>query len=257
MNNKNAIYYKRNIDLLSGGLSGATQLIIGHPLDTLKTYKQNSKNKFSITLNDVRKLYYGISFPLVSNLINNAILFSNYNYFKEKIRNTKSKNTKQNNNLINIQSGMAAGFVSSPIMYMFDYSKIRRQMERKPKFFTMNLKKLNALPISSFRHILAYGIYFPMYDYLKNERKIHPILSGGLAGLSNWGITYFLDTLKTRQIHYSISLHEAWKKGGDTNIKRFLGLYKGYRLMLFRAFPTNALGFYSYQVIHDFLENKN
>jgi hypothetical protein len=94
-----------------------------------------------------------------------------------------------------------------------------------------------------------------MYDYLKNDRKIHPILSGGLAGLSNWGTTYFLDTLKTRQIYNSISLREAWKLGGDTEIKRFFNLYKGYKIMLFRAFPTNALGFYSYNLIHDYLEN--
>ena len=58
-------------EFLCGALSGMTQTIVGHPLDTIKTRIQN-KNKI---IWNVKNLYKGVSYPLLSSTLINAGLF--------------------------------------------------------------------------------------------------------------------------------------------------------------------------------------
>lgn len=244
---------KKTLNLISGGISGVSQLIIGHPIDSLKTWKQNTNCKFTFSLKNVGGLYLGISYPLISNLINNSILFTNYNRYKE--RSFLANILPQYPRYLTV--GMLSGLISSPLIYLFDYSKVNKQMNSPSQFFSINREKFEAYPISAFRSMLGYGLYFSSYDYYKNNKNLHPIMAGGFAGMTNWGITFPLDSLKSRQIYYSISLQDAWKFGGETFVKRLFSLYSGYGLMMFRAFPTNALGFYTYQTLYDYLSEKN
>ena len=90
------------------------------------------------------------------------------------------------------------------------------------------------------REILAMGSYFGSYYYFKDEKKCSILLSGGLAGLTNWTITYPLDVIRSRQIAQNISVKEAM------NQKKLWG---GYSACAFRAIIVNASSFYIYQII--------
>ena len=59
---------KENIGIFIGSI----QTFIGHPLDTLKTnLHQNKKNN----LYNIRELYRGIYFPMISSVSSNFVLF--------------------------------------------------------------------------------------------------------------------------------------------------------------------------------------
>jgi hypothetical protein len=69
--------------IYAGFISGIVQTIIGHPLDTLKTWSQNSIRLKKPPINIVN-LYKGIAYPMLQNpLLISTSFFSNH-YLKEK-----------------------------------------------------------------------------------------------------------------------------------------------------------------------------
>ena len=53
----------------------------------------------------------------------------------------------------------------------------------------------------TFDKVLAMGSYFGSYYYFKDEKKCSILLSGGLAGLINWTLTYPLDVIEVGKLH--------------------------------------------------------
>ena len=97
------------------------------------------------------------------------------------------------------------------------------------------------------REVLAMGSYFSSYYYFKDEKKCSILLSGGLAGLINWTLTYPLDVIRSRQIAQNISVKEAF------NQKKLWG---GYSACAFRAIIVNASSFYIYEIMKKYCEEK-
>ena len=64
-------------EFIYGGIVGSVQTIIGHPLDTIKVLNQNKQN---INFN-FKRLYSGITFPLISSVINHSFMFYLNDYF--------------------------------------------------------------------------------------------------------------------------------------------------------------------------------
>ena len=58
-------------EFIYGGIVGSVQTIIGHPLDTIKVLIQN---KQCINYN-FKRLYFGITYPLISSIINHSLCF--------------------------------------------------------------------------------------------------------------------------------------------------------------------------------------
>ena len=85
---------------------------------------------------------------------------------------------------------------------------------------------------------------FFFYYYFKNKFDVHinkdlnNLISGGLAGITSWTITYPIDTIKTRIQSKHISFSKA--------IKQY-NLFKGLSVSLLRAFIVNSVGFYTYE----------
>ena len=103
--------------LISGGISGITQVLAGHPFDTLKVWKQASiKPIYKLNF-----LYRGIYIPLLTNGIINSCLFS-----------INDKSSKFINNYF--FSGFISGFITSPLLNMESYQKIKYQNNVKKKF---------------------------------------------------------------------------------------------------------------------------
>ena len=183
------------MDFVSGAFSGFVQNIIGYPLDTIKVLQQN---KMSYKLSSPQKYYYGFSYPLVSTMIHNSIVFK---LFKDCDKHT-------NNAYL---SGLISGTLYSPIVFLLDSFKIRYQTKNKSfnvkSLFTNKGKVISFLCESS-----AMCLYFGNYKYFIDQ-DYSPFMSGGISGLINWSIGYPIDVIKTRQITYNISMKEAIQMG--------------------------------------------
>ena len=89
------------------------------------------------------------------------------------------------------------------------------------------------------REIPAMSAYFGSYFFFK-EQGYNPLISGGLAGLANWTLTYPMDVIRSRQIAQHISIKDAVKMGK---------LWKGYNICAIRAVIVNAANFWVYEKV--------
>jgi solute carrier family 25 carnitine/acylcarnitine transporter 20/29 len=234
-------------EYILGNIFGITQVLIGHPFDTLKTNLQNSKD-IKIFIKNPIQLYRGITYPLLMNSIGTSFLFGNYDYFYKQT----------NNRLI---AGMLTGSISAVILTPFDYKKIQLQtkyvQDQSQLKNTVNIHPIKSQFIQSetlseifkkyykgfaytlSREITAIPIYFYSYHYL--IEYTNPFIAGGIAGVNSWLFTYPIDTLKSRkQLYQSKTLKEMIKMGS---------LYNGLTITLIRAFVVNSSSFYIYDLI--------
>ena len=77
--------------LIAGFLGGFSYTFIGHPMDTLKTWKQNNNILKNPSYN-IKNLFKGIKYPLIQNSIISSFIFSNNEYFKKNINNIHVSN---------------------------------------------------------------------------------------------------------------------------------------------------------------------
>ena len=193
------------MEFIAGAFSGLTQTIVGHPLDTIKVNQQNN-----ILIN--KNLYQGLKYPLICNTILVGLQFDLYYRY----------------------NSIVAGLVTSCLITPFDYYKINRQNKKKVNLNSMLKNFPKGYSITSLREGIALSAYFGSYDYLKNEYNLHPLISGGSAGVISWITTYPLDTVKTR-VQSDQTLINSIKKGN---------FWKGIKVTLVRAILINSLGFY-------------
>tara|TARA_B110000037_G_scaffold216297_1_gene275072 strand:+ start:379 stop:1041 length:663 start_codon:yes stop_codon:yes gene_type:complete len=213
--------------IYAGFISGLFQTIIGHPLDTLKTWSQNgnSLKKPKLTINN---LYKGIKYPLIQNPIAISSIFYS-NYITKKYTNNE------------YVSGGVAGITSGIISTPLDKYKIMQQQNIQYVFNKKNfLQSYKNLPIMLIREIPACIIYFSSFQYMK-EQNIPTFISGGIAGVASWFLTYPVDTIKSRMQSGSYrTIKEAYQQKY---------LYRGLNSCLARAFIVNSFGLYIYDKI--------
>lgn len=194
-------------DFLAGNISGFSQVIIGYPFDTMKIlYQADNISSKKLTVNNFRRIYRGVFFPLISHSFIIGTEFYFYHNF---------------NSLI---CSLITGTIQTPI----DYFKIQKQIGNNINSY---IPRGFAITIS--REIIAIPIYYNTYYYLMDKIK-NPFLAGGLSGSLAWLAPYPIDTIKTR-IQMNLSLKKSLK------MKNF---YKGLSFCLFRAFLVNGVGFY-------------
>jgi solute carrier family 25 carnitine/acylcarnitine transporter 20/29 len=228
-------------EYISGGLSGIAQILVGYPLDTMKVLKQNN-----IKINMKNSLNYnGVKYPLQLSIISNSIVFGISNTLNKYNNYQYSTNKKINNNINMFINGYVAGIVSSPFVYIYDIKKTNVQTNNNNKLKDFMIKsKFNGLFMTIMRESIGFGTYFCVYDLLKNEYKYNTEISGGLAGVTNWTITYAIDVIKNRQLSNNISIIEAYK---------MKNMFSGYKYCLLRAFIVNSLIFSVYEKINNII----
>lgn len=222
-NSKNVLqnqHKEQKLAFYAGAFSGLCQMVIGHPLDTMKVRIQNHKPLKGLRISDY---YKGVVFPTISGMIINSIVFGSYNYFKNLTGE-------------NIVSGFAAGATVSPVAYLFDIGKTKKQISERPTFSMIFNNK--GLPVSVMREAFAFSVYFSTYEYMREKHNQSVLLSGALAGLANWTFTYPLDVIRNRQIALNIPFTDAFNMGR---------LFSGYAPCAARALIVNAVGFYTYE----------
>ena len=210
-------------EFLSGVASGLSQVIVGYPLDTIKVRVQNKT--VPVIPSQYSHLFRGITIPMFSTMFINGVVFGTYN----------NALCKTNSPFL---SGSLSGLMATPFIFISDIYKTMYQVSNVPQFTFTYIKTRKGLLTTTMREMLAFGSYFYTYDYLHNKKKYNSLLSGGIAGMVNWTLTYPLDTLRNRQMIHSITMKEAFLMGD---------IWKGYSYCLLRAFLVNATGFYVYE----------
>ena len=205
------------IEFLSGCISGLAQNIIGHPFD---------KKMISNPMN----YYRGFFYPTTHMILTTGIVFELNNYLEKWY--IKKFNFETGANFF---SGFWSGFLTAPSIYIFDVGKVKSQMKIKLK--TSDFYKTKGLLMTTTRESIAVSVYLGSYFQLRKNEVSAPV-SGGLAGLINWSLTYPIDIIKTRQMTYNISIREAYLMGN---------LWKGYHVCAIRALVVNSIGFWVYE----------
>ena len=217
-------------DVFCGFLAGCSQVAVGYPLDTIKVLIQN--NQSWRTTNPL-SLYRGCAYPLMSSVFFNSIAFT---VFERTISYT-------NNNFL---SGFCSGLCVSPILFLFDIGKIKRQTRQTVG--VRDIVKTRGYPITCARETIAMSIYFGVYKMCVEQYHLHPLIAGGISGISNWTVTYPLDILKTRQMARNCSIKEAYALPGS--------MWKGYPVCAVRAIIVNATIFYVYDKSRSFFKKE-
>lgn len=215
-------------DFFAGACVGLTQVIVGHPFDTCMVLIQNGKKWKGLSFS---RYYRGWKFPLVSATLFNSIVFPVY---ERSLKYTDSR----------VFSGAICGICVTPMLYGFEIGKILRQTNQPLNFSHFKSSK-GFYPLLT-RETLAMSTYFTMYNFAK-DNNFQPLVAGGMAGLANWGLTYPLDVIKSRQIAQKLSIKDAIKKGN---------FYKGFSICGTRAVLVNAANFWTYETIKGYLNSK-
>ena len=213
-------------EIISGFAGGIAQTIVGHPLDTIKVLIQN---KYPIKNLGIRDVYRGWRYPMVMSTLFNASLFP----INQEIYNYS------NNYYI---SGFISGAIVSPIVDVFDVPQIKQQTNQKIRL--NDFYKTKGLFSTTLRESFAISLYFGTYHYCKDEYNIDSFFAGGIAGLTNWTLTYPIDVIRSRQISQNISFDKAFQQKN---------LWGGYSVCLLRAVIVNASVFKIYDISKKYL----
>jgi len=239
-NNDYSEYYEYN-EYKNGAIIGISQTILGHPLDTLKTWKQNGSKrsiKYNISnmytkynipniYNSCKTLYRGISYPLAISIGYNSFLFGFY---------TKMKSFDYSS----FQAGVISGSILGITLNPFEYYKIQRQIGYTGPI-NINKSIFRGLHYTIGRESIACGLYFTTYEYFTEYIGLNAFVSGGISGCTSWAFTYPIDTVKTRfQANPSYSGKYYLLQGG---------LFKGIGFCLLRAFLVNGVSFTLYEMM--------
>ena len=264
-------------DFSIGALSSIISKTVASPLEVIKLQMQNQdelikqniiSKPYSSILNCLIRLVKegGIQSLYRGNLINilfyfptQSVNFALKHNFKTLL--SKNKKLKDNKLLFNILSGALAGMTSMLIFHPFDFAHTKISTDKKNKLLNKkqkykNLKDLykqeykkgglkgiyRGIPMSCTTMFIYRGLYFGLYDTLKNYGK-----NSITKGLIGWGSTivagaaaYPFDTVRRRMMMTNgendayknsflcikyIIMKEGWKslyKGHSANILRSL-----------------------------------
>jgi solute carrier family 25 carnitine/acylcarnitine transporter 20/29 len=225
-----------------GYLAGMMGIIASHPVDTLKTQYQQTKQLI------FKNLYRGIIPPLIGVGLEKAIVFGVY---ESTIKHTQS----------HIISGGLSGLSASLVVTPFERLKILLQTGHKLNNFK-NINLFQGLSATLTRETPGFAIYFSVYNKLKdtsNEKNnIHPLKSfwfGALSGTASWVFIYPQDRIKTHvqaARNQKIGFIEAFKHIHKT--EGLTSFYRGFHLALLRAIPLHATAFTTVELCKQYFE---
>lgn len=210
-------------EFIAGATSGIVQSLVGHPFDTIKVLIQT--NKLKSNPKNIRSYYNGAAFPTLFNIFFNGTLFE---------LNSKIQIKTQNQAI----SGFLSGLALAPPIFFFDIGKIHFQTKPKSPLKINQFYASKGLLSTCMRESISTSIY--MTTYFNMEKKTHPVIAGGMAGLLCWTLTYPIDVIKTRQMCYNMTIKQAFNQGN---------LWKGLLACNIRAVLVNGFGFWAYDIM--------
>ncbi|XP_069628491.1 solute carrier family 25 member 48 isoform X1 [Haliaeetus albicilla] len=141
-------------DFAAGWVGGAASVVVGHPLDTIKTRLQAGQG-YGNTLNCVLTVYRnesvagffkGMSFPLASIAVYSSVVFGVFSNTQRLLSQLRHGDPSCTPELADMAlASTVAGFVSVAIGTPVDLVKIRLQMQTQP-YIEANIKLKSTVP---------------------------------------------------------------------------------------------------------------
>ncbi|PWN47090.1 mitochondrial carrier [Violaceomyces palustris] len=281
-------------DLAAGSLAGAAQVIVGHPLDTVKVRAQISpkgmfKSPSDIILKTIRKeglfaLYKGMASPLLGIAAQNSLLFTAFSFSKRLVSDTPDLSVGQT-----AAAGALAGAANSVLASPVELFKIRMQAQyggtsdRKLSQVARDVWNesgfrngvMRGFWITVLREIPAYAGFYSAFEASKRgfRSKLYPelgpeeslpvwclMLSGSTGGIANWLACYPLDVVKSK---VQLSNKPLSDKGIGYIAEEFRTIareqghqafFRGLSPTLLRAIPAAAATFTTFELSKNVLE---
>ncbi|KAI0657300.1 mitochondrial carrier [Cubamyces menziesii] len=275
-------------ELIAGSVGGAAQVIVGQPLDTIKTRAQTApagmfRGPMDILTQTLRKegffaLYKGMASPLVGIAGVNSLLFAAYGVSKRLISPFPQLSLKEI-----AAAGAIAGAVNSVLASPVEMFKVRMQGQ----YGSPSDKRLRAVVsemwrdwgfrkgimrgfwITVAREIPAYAGFYTAFEFSKRkfaekygtQIPVWALLaSGSTGGIAYWLSCYPLDVVKSR-----IQLRATPPQGTPVQyIARELkavvvesgasGLFRGLTPSLLRSIPAAASTFAAFELTREYLK---
>ncbi|XP_053682118.1 solute carrier family 25 member 45 [Sabethes cyaneus] len=203
-------------DYISGCFAGACGVLVGHPLDTIKTWQQFSNNKIGSSIyniivrhNGLRGFYKGMFFPFVTNGALNSVVFAVYGDYLRTLQ-ARCKSKKEQEQLwrkhilyAGSMAGAAQVFLACPV----EVIKVRLQTLQyighpwrcsRDIFMREGIWGLyRGFTPMMCRDVLPYGIYMLVYEYMIDvEERLHHMKRSRQAG-TGIGSTYEASLIAT------------------------------------------------------------
>ncbi|KAH6910153.1 mitochondrial carrier [Coprinopsis sp. MPI-PUGE-AT-0042] len=274
-------------ELLAGSVGGAAQVLVGQPLDTIKTRAQVApkgmfKGPMDILTQTLRKegflaLYKGTLSPLIGIAGVNSLLFASYAASKRLISPYPDKSLKEIA-AAGAMAGAANAILASPV----EMFKVRMQGQYGDKsdkrlravvsgmWKEYGLRKgiMRGYWVTVFREIPAYAGFYTGFEFTKRKFKqtygenlpVWALLaSGSMGGISYWLACYPLDVVKSRiQLRATPPTgtpvqYVWWELKAIVHESGPRGLLRGLSPSLLRSIPAAASTFAAFELTREWL----
>ncbi|KAI0754856.1 mitochondrial carrier [Daedaleopsis nitida] len=274
-------------ELIAGSVGGASQVIVGQPLDTIKTRAQTApkgmfKGPMDILAQTLRKegffaLYKGMASPLIGIAGVNSLLFAAYGVSKRIISPFPDLSLKEI-----AAAGAMAGAINSVLASPVEMFKVRMQgqygspSDKRLRAVVSEMWKdwglrkgvMRGFWVTVAREIPAYAGFYAAFEFSKRKfskkyGKQIPVwallASGSTGGIAYWLSCYPLDVVKSR-----VQLRPTPPEGTPVQyIARELkavvaesgaaGLFRGLTPSLLRSIPAAGATFAAFELTREYL----
>lgn len=274
-------------ELIAGSVGGAAQVLVGQPLDTIKTRaqiasKEMFKGPMDILVRTIRTegllaLYKGMASPLIGIAGVNSLLFASYATSK-RIVSPFPQLTLPQIALAGAMAGAANAVLASPVemfkvrmqgQYGAATDKRLRDVARE-MWQDWGFKRgiMRGYWVTVAREIPAYAGFYSAFEFSKRQFQSQygehvPIwallTSGATGGIAYWLCCYPLDVVKSRiQLRPTPPTSRPWTYinaelrsiVADSGVS---GLFRGLSPSLLRSIPAAASTFAAFELTRDFL----
>lgn len=272
-------------DLIAGTIGGASGIIVGHPIDTVKVRLQVDRSYKGITdcvLKTVRlegptSFFKGVVAPVLGAAPINAVVFVTYGGVMRLAAESYGKKLDESELPIYWHgiAGICAGFGQNAFGTPNELVKIKCQVNRTENVRSIQMAKrlfnkgglskglYQGWWITAARDTPAFGIYFVSYEFYRNlfqswglSQVASAFFAGGMAGSNSFLFTHPIDVIKSMRQEQKIRtpkhqtrtlylIKQAYLANG-----RSLSIFaRGVIPSVLRAYPVSAVTF----VIYDYL----
>ncbi|KAL4079001.1 mitochondrial carrier [Scleroderma citrinum] len=272
-------------ELIAGSVGGAAQVLVGQPLDTIKTRAQIAPSPMDILTQTIRRegffaLYKGMASPLIGIAGVNSLLFASYAASKRIVSPFPQLSLPQIS-LAGAMAGAANAVLASPV----EMFKVRMQgqygaaTDKRLRDIAREMWKewgfkqgiMRGYWVTVAREVPAYAGYaiFVAFEFSKRQFQslygqqvpVWALLaSGSTGGIAYWLSCYPLDVIKSRiQLHPSPPISRPWtyinsELRSIVAEAGILGLFRG--LTPSRGIPAAASTFAAFELTRDFLKEQ-
>merc|ERR1712137_202438 len=271
-------------DFVAGGVGGIMQLIVGHPLDTMKVKMQTTEMtglgevaRHIMTQDGLKGFYRGVASPFLGFTALNAVLFSSYGAATRMVRGDIPEDQVLPYSRVFV-AGMMAGTCASMVKSPMDLFKAKMQSQKPDAQGQLRYRNTGdcvmqiarqrgirgvyqGLHATWARNIPANACYFLGYEWMK--RTLTPagaepsamalLMAGGFSGVCFWALCFPMDVVKTVLQTDASTPAERTYKGYFDCVRRIYArggltrFYAGFAPGVLRAFPANAACFFGYE----------